>query len=54
MTRRSCVGVGNNRPDGFNIALFAALVDYFGAGFRGEDECAGLGSTIAKDNAFSD
>lgn len=54
MARGSCVGLGDNRPNCFNIAFLAILADKSGAGLGGEDERASLGSAIAKDDAFGD
>lgn len=54
MTWSSCVGVGDDRPDGFDVLLLTAFADNFGAGLRREDQCASLGPTVAEDDAFSD
>lgn len=50
----SCVGIGNNGPDSFDILFIAALTDDFGTRLGGQDKCASLGPTVTENDAFSD
>lgn len=52
MTWGSCIGIGNDGPDGFNILFLAGLADENRARLGRENERAGLGPTITKDDAL--
>lgn len=54
MAWSSCVGIGNDRPDSFDILFIAAFVDNLGTGLRGQNERAGLGPTVTENDAFGD
>lgn len=54
VARSSCVGIGNDRPDSFNILFIATFADDFGTGLGRQNERASLGPTVTENDAFSD
>lgn len=53
MAWSSCIGVGNDRPDGLNVLFIPALANDFGTRLRWQDKRASLGPTVTENDAFS-